>query len=225
MRIETPLGHGQHGRREVQDRAHAGRRPAGRRPPGRRAPGVAIMPIVILRSSTMRAELGDGLDRQVAHLLAHEVVVGVDERHDPKAAGAETTVVGEGAAQVSDSDDRDRPVAGEAELPGDLVEEVVDVVADAPRAVRPEVREVLADLGRVHAGQLGQPLRRDRRRPRARRPRAGPGSRAAGGRRSPRGSGVVQCRPLRRFPSGAAGIVRCGPTLLRRMSVCRVPTL
>ena len=81
------------------------------------------------------AEVGDRLDRQVAHLLAHELLVGVDERHDPEAAGAETTVVGERAAEVSDADDGDRPVAGEPELAGDLVQEVVDVVADAPGAV------------------------------------------------------------------------------------------
>ena len=56
----------------------------------------------------------------------------------------------------------DRPVPGEAELAADLVQQVLDVVADAPGAVGAEVREVLADLGRVHAGQLGQPLRRDR---------------------------------------------------------------
>ena len=45
---------------------------------------------------------------------------------------------------------------------GDLVQEVVDVVADAAGAVGAEVRQVLADLGRVDAGQLGQALRGDR---------------------------------------------------------------
>ena len=82
----------------------------------------------------------------------------------------------------------------------DLVEQVLDVVADAPGAVGAEVREVLADLGRVDPGQLGQPLRGDRRRPGARRSRAGPGSRAAGGRPSPRGSGVAAVSPTRRPP-------------------------
>ena len=79
----------------------------------------------------------------------------------------------------------------------DLVQQVLDVVADAPGAVGAEVREVLAHLGRVHAGQLGQPLRGDRRRPGARRSRAAPGSRAAAGRPSPRGSCVLQRPPSR----------------------------
>ena len=100
-------------------------------------------------------------------------------------------------------DDRDRPVVGEAELAGDLVEQVLDVVADAPGAVGAEVREVLADLGRVDAGQLGQALRGDRRRSPARRSRAAPGSRAAGGRRSPPGSGARrESEPPRRPARG-----------------------
>ena len=59
-------------------------------------------------------------------------------------------------------DDRDRPVVGEPELAGDLVEQVVDVVPHAPGAVRPEVGEVLAHLRGVDARELRQPLRRDR---------------------------------------------------------------
>ena len=219
MRIETPFGTVEHRGREVEDRAHPGRdeRSATSWATGA---GVAIMPIVILRSSTIRAERGDGLDRQLAHLLAHELVVGVDERHDPKAAGAETTVVGQGAAEVSDSDDRDRPVAGEAELPGDLVEEVVDVVADAARAVGAEVREVLADLGRVHAGQLGQALRRDGRDLVLGGLEQGPVVERAAGRPSPRGSGVVQCRPPTSAPSSAFPVLLDG-----NRPLCRVPTL
>ena len=43
------------------------------------------------------------------------------------------------------------------------MQEELDVVPDAPRPVRPEVREILADLGRVHSRELGQALRGDRR--------------------------------------------------------------
>ena len=42
------------------------------------------------------------------------------------------------------------------------MQQVLDVVSDPAGAVGPEVRQVLADLGRVDAGQLGQPLRGDR---------------------------------------------------------------
>ena len=48
------------------------------------------------------------------------------------------------------------------ELAAHLEEQVLDVVADAAGAVGAEVREVLADLGGVDPGQLGQSLRRDR---------------------------------------------------------------
>ena len=75
---------------------------------------------------------------------------------------AEAGVVGEGLAQVAHPDDDAGPVVGEAQLTTDLEQQVVDVVAHTPRAVAPEVREVLADLRGVHAGHLGQPLRRDR---------------------------------------------------------------
>ena len=44
---------------------------------------------------------------------------------------------------------------------GDAVDEELDLVADAPGAVGAEVGEVLADLRRVDAGELGQPLRGD----------------------------------------------------------------
>ena len=121
--------------------------------------------------------------------LADLLGVGVDDGDDPVAAGAEAPVVGEGVAEVPDADDGDGPVVGEAQLARDLVEQVVDVVADAAGAVGAEVREVLADLGRVDARQLGQPLRRDRADLLVGASRAGPGSRAGGGRRSPRGCG------------------------------------
>ena len=88
--------------------------------------------------------------------------VGIEQGHDPEAAGAEAAVVGERLAEVPDADDGDRPVVGEAELTRDLVEQVLDVVAHAAGAVGAEEREVLADLGRVDARQLRQPLRGDR---------------------------------------------------------------
>ena len=47
------------------------------------------------------------------------------------------------------------------ELAGDLVQQVLDVVADAPGPVGTQVGEVLAHLGRVDARQLGEALRGD----------------------------------------------------------------
>ena len=87
--------------------------------------------------------------------------VDVDDAGDGEAALAEPAVAGERLAEVAGADDDDRPVVGQAELAADLVDEVVDLVADAAGAVAAEVAEVLADLGGVDAGQLGEPLGRD----------------------------------------------------------------
>ena len=64
----------------------------------------------------------------------------------------------ERVAEVSHPDDGHWPVLGEAELARDLAHEELDVVADAPGAVGPEVGEVLAHLGRVDASELGELL-------------------------------------------------------------------
>ena len=74
----------------------------------------------------------------------------------------EAPVVRQRVPEVADADDDDRPVLGEPQLAADLVDQVRDVVAHAAGAVGAEVREVLADLRRVHAGGLGQRLGGDR---------------------------------------------------------------
>ena len=97
---------------------------------------------------------GDGLSRHRR--------VGVDQRGDPEAAGGEAAVVGERGAEVTDTDDDDRPVLGQAELAGDLVDEVLDVVADTAGPVGAEVREVLAQLRGVDPGRGRELLGGDR---------------------------------------------------------------
>ena len=84
--------------------------------------------------------------------------VGVEQRDDAEAAAAEAGVVGERVPEVSDADDDDGPVLGHADLAGDLVAQVVDVVADPAGAVAAEVGEVLAELGAVDAGGGGELL-------------------------------------------------------------------
>jgi len=86
--------------------------------------------------------------------------VGVEQRDDPEPAAAEPRVVGERLAQVADADDDDRPVLGDADLAGDLVAQVVDVVPDAAGAVAAQVGEVLAQLGAVDPGGRRQLLAR-----------------------------------------------------------------
>src|SRR5690606_28433544 len=100
-------------------------------------------------------------DVQARDLVPDDALVRVEQGGDAEPTGAEPPVVGQGAAQVSGADDGHRPVLGETEFTGDLVDEVVDVVADAAGPVRPEVGEVLAELGGVHPGRGGQVLRGD----------------------------------------------------------------
>src|SRR4029077_11758332 len=58
--------------------------------------------------------------------------------------------------EIAGSDDDDRPVLGEAQLARHLVDQVVDVVADAAGAIGAEGREVLAELRRVHPGRCSK---------------------------------------------------------------------
>ena len=86
--------------------------------------------------------------------------VDIDDAGDGIAALAEAAVAGEGLAEVAGADDDDGPVVVEPELPAELVDEVLDVVADAAHPVGPEVAEVLAHLGGVDPGEIGELLRR-----------------------------------------------------------------
>ena len=87
--------------------------------------------------------------------------VDVDDAADGEATVAEPAVAGERLAEVcrrptmTTSQSWVRP-----ELALDLEHQELDVVADAAGAVAAEVREVLADLGGVHATELGEFARR-----------------------------------------------------------------
>jgi hypothetical protein len=105
-------------------------------------------------------EVLERLDRDAADLRADARRVGVDESGDADAAGREAAVGGQGRAEVADADDDDVPVLGLAQLAGDLVAQVLDVVAHAPRAIGAEVGQVLAELGRVDARRRGELVRR-----------------------------------------------------------------
>src|SRR3546814_6474617 len=76
----------------------------------------------------------------------------LEQADDAEAAGAEAGVVGQGVAQVADSDDDDRPVVGQADLPGDLVVQVGHVVTDPTRAVGAEVGQ---EIGRASCRERG----------------------------------------------------------------------
>jgi hypothetical protein len=118
--------------------------------------GVAMMPMAHLLLLDHAVQVVDVVDGQLAQHLADLAGVGVQEGGDPEAALGEAPVVGQGVAEVADPDDRHRPVLLQPELAADLVDQVLDVVADPPGAVGAEVGQVLADLGRVHPGGVGE---------------------------------------------------------------------
>jgi hypothetical protein len=100
--------------------------------------------------------------RLIAVLLAEERVIDIEEGRDAKAPLRKTFVRSQGTAEVSDPNDRDGPILGETELPSDLVEEVLDVVADTPGPIGAEVREILANLCRVYTRKPCELFGRDR---------------------------------------------------------------
>ena len=127
------------------------------------AAGVAITPMATPCRATSASRSVERRDRRARRPSVPTIAgVGVDQRPDREPAGGEAAVVGQRVAEVADADDDDRPVLGQAELAGDLVDEVLDVVADAAGAVGAQVGEVLAQLGRVDPGGGGELLGGDR---------------------------------------------------------------
>src|SRR5439155_8630272 len=93
--------------------------------------------------------------------LADAGRVGVEEGRDVEAAGGEPRVPRQGVTEITHPDEGHRPVLGEAEHLLDLADEGGHVVADAAGAVRAQVGQVLAQLGGVDAGGVGQFLAGD----------------------------------------------------------------
>ncbi len=114
--------------------------------------GVAMTPMATPCSATISSRSSKGRTSMPADQLLVALGVGVEQGHHAEPAAAEAGVVGQRVAEVADADDDHRPVLGHADLAGDLVAQVVDVVADSAGAVGAEVGEVLAQLGAVDAG-------------------------------------------------------------------------
>ena len=97
-----------------------------------------------------RLELVGVPDHLRRDLSAHDKWICVEEGGDAEAPRGEAAVVGQRMAQVAGADDDDGPVLGEPELPRDLVHQVLNVIPDTAGSVRSQVRQVLAQLRRVH---------------------------------------------------------------------------
>ena len=181
------------------------------------AAGVAMTPMATRSPATISSSSSKAHDRHVAHLLRPPVGVAVEQRHDAEAAGAEPGVVGQRVPEVADADDDDGEVLGDADLAGDLVAEVLHVVADPAGAVGAQVGQVLAQLGAVDAGGGGELLAGAGARCRGRRGRSARAGRPAAAPPSPRGCRACRAvadRPVadgargRRPPPGVAAVAR-----------------
>ena len=150
-----PVGHGHHRRGEVQDRADSGGHQSvdgplgGSRRGGHyadRAPGLVHQ----------AGQFVDGPDDLAGDPPTHDRGVGVDQAGYGEAPGYEAVIPAEGPPQVADADDDYRAGDAAAERHADLTDEVVDVVAHAPRAMGVQVGHVLSYVGGVHASHDGE---------------------------------------------------------------------
>src|SRR5207249_1326893 len=142
------VGHVQHARREIEDAGHT----ALDQRVGDGLGGVYRGGDDRDRDALRGDHLGQLLgvpDDQPVDPLADPGLVGVEERGDVEAPGAEAGVPGQRVAQVTDADQGDRPVLVEPQHVLDLVGQLRDVVPDPPGTVGAQVGEVLAELRRV----------------------------------------------------------------------------
>src|SRR6266536_4449251 len=153
--------HGKYDRSEVEDARH----PCRDKPvthPLRRPGRGGDHPDRYSLARADRLDLVSALDHVTSDLGADDGGVGVEDRRYPEAAGSEAAVVRQRPPKVAGPDDDHWPVLRQPEFAGNLVDEVVDVVADAAGAVGTQVGEVLAQLGRVHSRGRGELLARHR---------------------------------------------------------------
>jgi hypothetical protein len=92
-------------------------------------------------------------DDHGAELAADHRLVAVQHGRYPEPPGNETTVVRQGTAEVTGTDDHHGPVLRQPQSPRDLINKVLDVVTDTSDPIRTEVAQVLAELGRIDAGR------------------------------------------------------------------------
>src|SRR5581483_9836084 len=100
----------------------------------------------------------DMADHQAVDVLSDPAGVGVEECRDAEAAAGEAGVIRQRVPEVTHADERYRPARGEPEDVLDLADQRAYVVAHTAGAIRTQVREVLAQLGRIHPGSVGERL-------------------------------------------------------------------
>ena len=148
-------GHLDEGRCEVEDASDSGLHQAVGNLLGSlsRSSDDADGDLPLLHNGCQVIEGGNG---QPGDDSADPIRIDIDKRRDPDAARAEALIGRERRPEIADTYDDDVPILGLADLAGDVVAEVFDVVADPTGAVGPKVGQILAQLGRVDTDLGGE---------------------------------------------------------------------
>src|SRR6185503_17564404 len=88
--------------------------------------------------------------------------VTVKQRGDPDTLAAKALIARDRLAEVADTDQRDWPFLVESQNALDLVQQLLNIIADALLAELTEIRKILTNLRRRHVDPLAQLLRRYR---------------------------------------------------------------
>ena len=107
-------------------------------------------------------EVVEVLDRQIAYKLAELGGVAIEECDELQALAAEALVARDGLPQVAHAHEHYGPAVGEAEDALDMMQQLLDIVADTLLAELAEVGEIFADLGSGNVDALAELLRGDR---------------------------------------------------------------
>lgn len=152
-------GHRQHDGGEIENRTHPGPyEPVGcflgRLGGGRKNADADVLCLHDLR------EIVEVSHASTAHDTTDFCLVGIEDTRDRETPLGETAVVRERLAKVARTNDDDRPIVVQTQLELDLIREKRDVVPHSTCAVAAEVREIFANLCRIHSRELGQLITR-----------------------------------------------------------------
>ena len=84
--------------------------------------------------------------------------IGIDQCSNRKTTVAESAIVSERRAQVSDTNNRHWPITGEPKFPTHLNQKVIYVVANTTSPKGAEIGKVFANFGGVHTSQFSKAL-------------------------------------------------------------------
>ena len=123
--------------------------------------GTAMMPILTPSCRIDSAMSGVALDHDPIDILADPVLVAVEDAGDPEGGRHESAILGDGPAEIAESDQRDLPRLVQPQDPVDLLDQAAGVIALALLPETAEIGEISPDLRAGNADRLSQLIGRD----------------------------------------------------------------